>query len=115
MQPPASSRRRLSPPRLEGNRESRAIATRLGGELHDGRLRAKLKQVQVADLIGVHQSRVSQIERGLGHAAPLAVWIAFGVAVRRPLAVVVSRSLIAEPRDAGHLGAQELILRLAKA
>jgi transcriptional regulator with XRE-family HTH domain len=115
MQPLRSSRRRPSRPRLEGDRESRAIATRLGGELRDGRRGTKLKQAQVAALIGVHQSRVSQIERGFGHAAPLAVWIAFGIAVQRPLAISASRSLISEPRDAGHLAAQELILQLGKA
>ena len=111
----ASSRRRPSQPRLQGNREARAIATRLGGEMRDGRVRTSLKQSQVAELIGVHQSRVSQIERGVGHAAPLAVWIAFGIAVQRPLAITSTRSPIVEPRDTGHLAAQELILRLAKA
>jgi transcriptional regulator with XRE-family HTH domain len=78
-------------------------------------LKRRLTQAEVGALIGVHQSRISQMERGFGTSAAFGIWIAFGIAVGRPLAISASRSLIAEPREAGHLAAQELVLRLAKA
>ena len=101
--------------RLEGEREARSIATRLGGELREGRVRKRLTQKQVGDRIGVDQSRVCQMELGRGERAPLGAWIAFGIVVDRPLAISTSRSIEPEPRDAGHLGAQELIMRIARA
>jgi transcriptional regulator with XRE-family HTH domain len=109
------TRRRLTTARHEGERETRALCARLGSELRAARLRKRLTQAQVGVLIGVHQSRISQMERGFGANSSVGIWIAFGIAVGRPLAISTSRSLIAEPREAGHLAAQELVLRLARA
>src|SRR6185369_7962581 len=107
-------RRRLTAMRNEGLRETRALCARLGSELRAARLKKRLTQAQVGALIGVHQSRISQMERGFGASAAFGIWIAFGIAVGRPLAISASRPLVAEPREAGHLGAQEFVLRLAR-
>jgi hypothetical protein len=111
----SGSRRHSARTRLEGERESRAITTRLGVDLREGRLRKRLTQSELGALIGVDQSRVSQMEHGNGAGAPIGLWISFGIAVGRPLAINTTRALVAAPRDSGHLSAQELILRLAKA
>jgi len=108
-------RRRDPGSRFEGEREARSVATRLGGDLRKGRVRKRLTQEQVGQRIGIDQSRVCQLELGRGAGAPLGVWIAFGIAVGRPLAVAATRSLESEPRDAGHLAGQELVMRLAQA
>lgn len=112
--PTSSTRRHATRPRLEGERESRAILTRLGIDLHEGRVSAKLTQAEVGSMIGVEQSRVSQMEHGDGSGAPIGLWITFGIVVGRPLAISTTRSAVDQPRDAGHLATQEHILRLAK-
>lgn len=66
--------------------------------------------------IGISQTALSRVERGLGDRTPLQSWIALGIALGRPLAVAFSRPL-GEPRgpaDAGHLEIQEHMLRLGR-
>jgi hypothetical protein len=109
-----ASRKRLHQPRLVGDVEGRSIATRIGSELRAARRRRRLTQARVAELVGVHQSRISQIELGRGLGCPMGLWIGFGLAVGCPIGVSTGRVLV-EPADAGHLAGQETILRLAKA
>jgi transcriptional regulator with XRE-family HTH domain len=111
----SASKTRRRPARLAGDLEARSIAARIGREFRTARLRRRLTQAQVAEAVGVHQSRISQIELGRGLGAPVGLWIAFRIAVGRPLAVAASRDLEPEPADAGHLGAQEAVLRFARA
>jgi transcriptional regulator with XRE-family HTH domain len=89
----------------------------LGRQVREGRLRRGLTQRQLSARIGISQTALSLVERGLGARAPLETWIALGIALGRPLAVAFSRPLGEPhgPADTGHLEIQEHVLRLARA
>lgn len=94
------------------------IAISLGEEVRRERRRRRLTQRVLGARIGLSQTEISRIERGLGARAPLETWVALGVALDRPLAVSLSRPIghdRAEPADAGHLQIQEHVLALASA
>jgi hypothetical protein len=57
---------------------------------------------------------ISRVERGLGGALSLDAWQRIGLALGMPLVVKLQRDPHQEPRDAGHLGIQELVLRLGR-
>ena len=110
------SRRRTGAVEQEADRLSRAITATLALEVRAGRLALKMTQAALAAEVGVHQGRISQIERGRGQRLPLDRWIAIGVALQRPFAVSFSRPNYADRHvaDAGHLKIQELLLALAQ-
>lgn len=100
---------------IAGQREARAIAANLGRDLRLTRGRRQLTQAALGELVDRSQSEVSYLERGYGGRATLETWISFGIALERPVAIGFSRDVIAPLNDAGHLEAQELVLRLATA
>lgn len=109
------SRVRRTSAQVEGTREARRIAAALGADVKRTRVRVRLTQRALGDRVGLSQGRISDIERGDGPSAPLDTWIALGLALNRPLAVSFSRDIeTSEPRDAGHLRAQELVLGFAR-
>jgi transcriptional regulator with XRE-family HTH domain len=107
-------RKTRSQDEFDGDREAKALAATLGGELKRSRKRRGMTQRDLAVRIGLEQSRMSEIELGEGARLPLATWVRLGKAIERPFAAGFSRELTPEPRDAGHLDAQELLLGLAR-
>jgi transcriptional regulator with XRE-family HTH domain len=109
------SRVRRTAAEVGAGRESARIAATLGAELRRTRRRRRLTQAALGERVGLGQGRISDLERGRGATAPLDTWIVLGIAIDRPLAVSFSREIeVPEPRDAGHLAAQELVLGLAR-
>jgi transcriptional regulator with XRE-family HTH domain len=110
------ARRRRSSSEVAGAVEAGRVAATLAGELRQTRRRRRVTQRELGRRAGLDQTRISQIERGRGGSLPLEKWIAIGIALGRPFAAGFSRDIgPPAPADAGHLEAQELILRLARA
>jgi transcriptional regulator with XRE-family HTH domain len=100
---------------LAGAREAGRVAATLGQDLRETRLRRGLTLAELAERVGIGPTRLHELEAGLGATAPLAAWFAVGSALGRPFAAGFSHeSSIAGPVDAGHLAAQELVLRIAR-
>lgn len=99
---------------LEGKRRARVIAGTLGRAVAAARQRRRWTQRQLADKVGLSESRVGQIERGAGVGLPAHSWFSLSVALNLPLRLEFGRDALQEPTDAGHLKIQELMLRLAR-
>jgi transcriptional regulator with XRE-family HTH domain len=91
-----------------------SIVDALARDVRATRKRRRLTQAELAAMVGVHQTWISDIELGRGTGVPLSLWVAIGVALDRPLAVAFSKD--SDPdrlADAGHLEIQEALARLA--
>ena len=113
----ARTRRRSTEAVREAERLSLALALVLGRGVRAGRERLGMTQATLAARVEVDQSRISQVERGLGQGVPLDLWVRLGVALERPLAISFTKPLgeAHQPADAGHLAMQERLLELARA
>ncbi len=101
---------------IAGAREARAIAATLGRETRITRRRRQLTQAALGERVNLSQSEISHLERGHGARASIDTWVAIGMALNRPIAIGFSRDVVDPmPADAGHLAAQELLLRVASA
>ena len=98
---------------LAGDLEATRAAATLGADMKHSRLRRRLTLGRLAERVGIGRSRLQELEAGRGASAPLRVWYALGIALDRPFAAGFSRDLSVppEPTDAGHLAAQEVVLR----
>ena len=109
----APRKRRIA--QIAGAREARAIAATLGRETRATRRRRQLSQAALGERVGLGQSEISYLERGHGAGTSLETWVAIGIALDRPIAIGFSRDTIQPLQDAGHLAAQELVIRIAAA
>ncbi len=102
--------------RLDGVVEARRLASSLGAVVRDARERQRVTQAQLGRRVGLSQTRISAVERGLGVGLPLEIWIALGIALGRPVSVAFSRPIGADAAlaDAGHLDIQEYLLEIGR-
>jgi transcriptional regulator with XRE-family HTH domain len=108
-------RHRRTSHEVDGTIEALSIAGSLGRELRTTAKRRRLTQAELGRRVGLSGARIGDIQRGQGRRTSLETWVRLGKAIGRPLAVSFSREIDAhEPRDAGHLAAQELVLALAR-
>jgi transcriptional regulator with XRE-family HTH domain len=102
--------------RLDGVIEARRLASSLGTVVREARRRRRMTQTELGRRVGLSQTRISAIERGMGLGLGLDLWVALGLAVGRPLSVAFSRSIDADAAlaDAGHLEVQEYLLEIGR-
>jgi len=99
----------------EAHRKNMEQLARLGAEVRASRVSRGLTQQQLADHAGISRSAESRIELGHGGGHTLDTWQRLAMALDRPLSLSLARDTIQAPADAGHLGIQELVLRLGRA
>lgn len=109
------SRNRRPAARSTGAREARAIAANLGRDLRRTRRQRRVTQAALGERVGVSQAEISALEAGAGARTPIETWVAIGIALRRPIAIGFGRDIVEPLNDAGHLAAQEVVVRLAAA
>jgi transcriptional regulator with XRE-family HTH domain len=105
-----SKRRTLS---IEAERRNMSQLATLGGEIRNARRRRRASQRALAAKAGIGQATLSRLERGRGGSLSLDSWQRVALALGRDLRIELSRDPLEEPADVGHLGIQELLLRLA--
>ena len=86
----------------------------LGGDLRASRLRRRVLQRELGDIVGVTQVTISRLELGRGGSLSLDVWQRAFAALDRQLVLNATRDQLEQPADAGHLQIQELLLRLGR-
>jgi transcriptional regulator with XRE-family HTH domain len=97
-----------------GRARARSLAIRLGTALREMRLRAGLRQADVAERARLSQSFVSCLERGRGADTSIETWAIAAAAVGEQLAAFLERAPGADPpRDIEHLRRQQLVIQLA--
>jgi transcriptional regulator with XRE-family HTH domain len=86
----------------------------VGSAVREARNRRHLTQAALGERAGVGRMSISRAERGLGGGLTLDAWQRIAIALGITLRVQLQRDPQQEPQDAGHLGMQELVLRLAR-
>lgn len=85
-----------------------------GQKIRASRKRRGWTQKESGRRAELSQQTISQIERGDGATLSVAAWKRVALALNLPLEIKVGRDAMEPPVDAGHLGVQELILRLGR-
>ena len=97
-----------------GRARARSLANRLGTGLREMRLRAGLRQADVAERARLSQSFVSRLERGRGADTSIETWAIVAAAIGEQFAAFLERVPGANsPRDLEHLRRQRLVIELA--
>lgn len=111
---PGRKQRARTAAAVEGRRLATGSAFGLGAHVRAARLRRGWTQRLLGGRVGLTASRIGQIERGDGRGVSLEAWYGLGQALETYLKVEFGRDRFEEPTDAGHLGMQELVLRLGR-
>jgi transcriptional regulator with XRE-family HTH domain len=101
--------------RITGAARATEAAIALGHAVRVSRKRRRMMQKTLAARVGISQARLADVEAGRAAGAPLEVWFSLAEALGRPFRAEFLRDGLEEPLDAGHLGTQELVLRLGRA
>jgi transcriptional regulator with XRE-family HTH domain len=88
--------------------------TRLGGQVRTMRRRRRWSQEELGRRAGLERNVIGRLERGEGRQ-DLDALERVAYALQAPLRLELGRDPQEEPADAGHLGMQELVLRLGRA
>jgi transcriptional regulator with XRE-family HTH domain len=109
-----SKARRAGTPVGLGRSRARMIAGRLGTGLRESRLRAGLRQVDVAERARLSQPFISHLELGRGTDTSIETWAIVAAVLGEQLAAFLERVAGADlPRDLAHLRRQGLVIELA--
>jgi transcriptional regulator with XRE-family HTH domain len=108
---PTRRRSKLAQDAVRANQE---VAVRLGRSVREARIRRRLTQKQLGAKVGLSQASISRVEQGEGGGLTLDGWQRIALALGIHLQVTLQRDPQQEPTDAGHLGIQELALRLGR-
>ena len=98
----------------DARRINREQLSRAGGELKRWRLRRRWTQAELGRRAGVSRVLVARLEHGDGGGVTVDGWQRVTLALGRPLRIDVGRDPLEAPVDAGHLQAQEILLRLIR-
>lgn len=109
------ARHRRSALAVEAARSNAAQLARLGGLVLVSRKRRGWTQEQLGERCDLSQSTISLVERGKGGSLSMDAWQRIATVLGRPLRLDLGADPIEEPRDAGHLAMQELVIRLGRA
>lgn len=108
-------RRNRSQLAADARQRNHAQLNLLGIELRSSRKRRRWRLADISERTGLSISAISAIERGRGGTFSLDTWQLVSMAAGRGFEGKLLADVHAEPADAGHLGIQELVLRLARA
>lgn len=86
-----------------------------GQKLRAARKRRAWTQSELGRHAQLSQQTISQMERGDGATLSLVAWKRVAIVLDLPLELRIGRDSLEAPADAGHLGIQELMLRLGRA
>jgi transcriptional regulator with XRE-family HTH domain len=106
--------RRRSSGAVQSRRTLQPVLSREGQKVRKARKRRRWTQRQLGARVGLAQPTISDIERGHGGSLSLEAWQQVALVLQLHLELTLGRDPLEEPADAGHLGIQELVLRLGR-